>query len=165
MPDPSLAIFCWYVQAYGIHWVQEWHLIMRLVVINLPSPWGTEFLYGVEEWRVRWKEKWHHPGMGCKPFCDCMRVVQCHSVPYNYTHTLISAHCIPFLTCTTLHRAHPGTKAITGGWSDGFDSISFYFSKYILIKLYCRHAANCCFIQFCIMLWFELKFNPFEKSM
>ncbi len=55
-------------------------------------------LYGIEEWRVRWKEKWHHPGMGSKPFCDCMRVEKCHITPYNYKCWLIYAHCIPFLT-------------------------------------------------------------------
>jgi hypothetical protein len=31
------------------------------VVINLPPPWGKYFLNGVEEWRIRWEEKWHHP--------------------------------------------------------------------------------------------------------
>ena len=40
MPGPSLAIFYRYVQSTSIHCVQEGHLIMWMVVMNLPPPQG-----------------------------------------------------------------------------------------------------------------------------
>jgi hypothetical protein len=43
--------------------------------------------------------------------------------------------------------------------------IVFHFLdlEYISIRYYCRNVANCCLIQFWVMLGFELKFNSFEK--
>lgn len=41
------------------------------------TPAIPEFLYGIEGWRMRQKDKWHHPGMSCKPGlwqeenCEC----------------------------------------------------------------------------------------------
>ncbi len=36
---------------------------------------------------------------------------------------------------------------------------------YISIWYYCINVANCCLVQFCIMLGFEIKFDSFEMNM
>lgn len=51
-PDPSWHLLqILYIQTSSIHCVQERHLIT-----NITTQWETEFLCGVEEWRVRWRD-------------------------------------------------------------------------------------------------------------
>ncbi len=81
MSDPPLAIINCDVPAASIHGFKEGHLVMWLMVINLPPPCRKELLYGVEERWIGCKEEtW----VDFKPCCFCLRMMESHIVPGNY---------------------------------------------------------------------------------
>lgn len=68
------------------------NLITRAVVINFPPLWGKQFSYGVETWRVTWKERWHHLGTCFKPLCDWEESVKRHIDPHSNKKFWIQSH-------------------------------------------------------------------------
>lgn len=96
--DPSLAVFFRY-QPFRLD-ISSWDCV--------PPPPGKHLLCEVEKWRVRWKEKWHHPGTGW--------TAKRHIVPYNYTQDSASAVCSPLLA-HIFHRDHSGIKTDAQFWN------------------------------------------------
>lgn len=63
---------------------------MWLVARNFPPPGGEPFSCGPDEWRVRWKEKWHHPGVSWETSLSaiqaiCLCTVLIHNNSYLMT--------------------------------------------------------------------------------
>ena len=81
MPYPTLTFLCTYFLGSSSRCIQQGHLLIGTVIINLPPPSTEELLYGIQKWGICWKELHHHPRVYCKPLIDKARVVERHIVP------------------------------------------------------------------------------------
>ena len=81
MPYTTLTVLCIYFLGSSSNCIQQGHLLIGTVIINLPPQSTEELLYGIQKWGICWKELQHHLRVYCKPLIDKARMVERHIVP------------------------------------------------------------------------------------